>query len=394
MRIYVIGVFLFYHFRERETVKPLVTIGWVLLSEVVEEDLLRSYRSAVAKVCSVLEKDFPDFRWEIPFVRRRRYPPHGALDPLELLEVGLMEKTRNNWDFAIVLVSNELEPRYRISTIGVPSSALEVAVLSSYELEEHDHVDEKVGALALHLLGHLWGLSHETEGPMYPPEKHEDLLVSSFTEEQKRSITRRLAEVADTRLEEKKAKWSSISFYWSTFWTDPGSILRDVQDYAPWRLPIKMARMTAATAVSMIFLLMGSESWEVGVHFSPLLLVIGTILAVLGSTTFIFKGQNLGQLSREAGYKEQLARTRIVTFTTLLYGMFFLWLLFMVFVVGIGLVFPREILNSWLGNRLSFADLLRFASFSGILGLLAGAVGGNLEEEDEIKADLFYDEET
>ncbi len=374
--------------------KPEVSIGWVLLSEIADMDILVSYENAVVKVRSILESDFPDYLWNMPFVKRRRFPPHGALDPLELLEVGLLEKTKNGWDYAIVLVSNDLEPRYRISTIGVPSSALEVAVLSSSELEDNGDMVEKIGALALHLLGHLWGLSHESEGPMLPPENYDTLKIYNFTERQKRQIERRLAEASDARLEERQAGWSSVSFYWTTFWNDPKSIFRDVQDYAPWRLPMKMAKMTAATAVSMIFLLMGSESWEIGVHFSPASLILGTILAVVGSTTFIFKGQNLGQLSREVGYKEQLARTRIVIFTTLLYGMFFLWLLFMIFVIGIGLAFPGEVLNNWLGGDLSFTQLLRFASFAGILGLLAGAVGGNLEEEDEIKADLFYDEET
>ncbi len=374
--------------------KPVVSVGWIFLSDVSDAGLLEKFTEAVEKVRSLVKTDFPGFRWEMPFSKRRRYAPHGALDPLELLEVGLLEKTKNGWDYVIVLVSNELQPRYRISTIGVPSSALEVAVLSSSELDENDGLDEKIAALALHLLGHLWGLSHSEEGPMVPPENYKILSLSSFPDYQKEVIEQRLSEASDARLEEQRKKWGGVSFYWSTFWTDPKSILKDVMDYSPWRLPLKMAKMTAATAVSMIFILMGAESWELGVHFSPWLLFFGTVLAVVGATIFIFAGQNLGQLSREIGYKEQLARTRIVVFTTLLYGMFFLWLLFMIFVIVVGLVFPRDILNGWLGSQLTFRELLRFASFSGILGLLAGAVGGNLEEEDEIKADLFYDEET
>ncbi len=374
--------------------KPVVSVGWIFLSDVSDAGLLEKFTEAVEKVRSLVKTDFPGFRWEMPFSKRRRYAPHGALDPLELLEVGLLEKTKNGWDYVIVLVSNELQPRYRISTIGVPSSALEVAVLSSSELNENDGLDEKIAALALHLLGHLWGLSHSEEGPMVPPENYKILSLSSFPDYQKEVIEQRLSEASDARLEEQRKKWGGVSFYWSTFWTDPKSILKDVLDYSPWRLPLKMAKMTAATAVSMIFILMGAESWELGVHFSPWLLFFGTVLAVVGATIFIFAGQNLGQLSREIGYKEQLARTRIVVFTTLLYGMFFLWLLFMIFVIVVGLVFPRDILNGWLGSQLTFRELLRFASFSGILGLLAGAVGGNLEEEDEIKADLFYDEET
>jgi len=375
-------------------VKPLVSIGWILLSDVTDSSLLREYERAIAKVRDAVSNDFPELSWEMPFVRRRRYPPHGALDPLDLLEAGLLEKTKNKWDYAIVLVSNELQPRYRISTIGVPSSALEVAVLSSSEIDNNDNPDEQIAMLALHLLGHLWGLSHDDEGPMMPPEDYKSLKLCGFSERQKEKVAQRLREVSDERLEEREAKWGHLSFYWSTFWTDPGGILKDVRDYSPWSLPIKMSRMTAATAVSMIFILMGSESWEIGIHFSPYLLFVGTVLAVVGATIFIFAGQNLGQISRETGYREQLSRTKIVVFTTLMQGMFFLWLLFMFFVIVVGLVFPRDILNSWLGQKLTLTQLFKFASFAGILGLLAGAVGGNLEEEEEIKADLFYDEET
>ena len=38
--------------------------------------------------------------------------------------------------------------------------------------------------------------------------------------------------------------------------------------------------------------------------------------------------------------------------------------------------------------------MLAFAGFAAALGVVAAAMGGNLEEEAEIKAELFIDEET
>jgi len=37
--------------------------------------------------------------------------------------------------------------------------------------------------------------------------------------------------------------------------------------------------------------------------------------------------------------------------------------------------------------------LVRYAAFLAIIGVVGAALGGNLEEESEIKAELFFDEE-
>ncbi len=375
--------------------KPLIQIGYVLVSAVTDAQRLDTYRRASELVHHVLSRQFTDYQWQVDFIIRHRYPPHGALDPLELLEVGVQEKIKNRWDYAMVLVSNELKARYRISTIGVPSSAFEVGVLSSYEMNEYGEMDKKLASLSLHLLGHLWGLSHSQQGPMVPPERTDDLSLSFFTETQQQSISRRLEEAADARLEEEDRKRSKLLFFWHTFWSDPRGILQGIWGYSPWKLPLKMGRMTAAAAVSLLFLLLGAESWDMGIHFCPISLVTGSIVSLLGATIFIYYGQNLGQISRQIGLREQLVRTRIVIFNTLLIGMCFLWLFLFVLILGIGMFLPEMVIESWLGGTgIKLVHLVKYSAFMGIIGVLAGAMGGNLEEEEEIKADLFYDEET
>ncbi len=375
--------------------KPLVQIGWVLASDVTDLQRLDTYKKASEYVYELLSDQFPDYHWQVDFVSRHRYPSHGALDPLELLEVGVQEKIKNHWDYALVLVSNELKARYRISTIGVPSSAFEVGVLSSYELSENEHMDKKLASLAFHILGHLWGLSHADVGPMAPPEQTENLELTGFREEEKERIKKRLSEAADARLEEENRRRGKLLFFWQTFWTDPRGIIQGIWGYSPWKLPLKMGRMTAATAVSMLFLLLGAESWDVGIHFCAGALGLGSIMAIFGASVFIYYGQNLGQISRQVGLREQLARTHIVIFNTLLVGMCCLWVILFVLIFAVGAVLPDIVISNWVGGiTISYDDLAKYAAFMAILGVLAGAMGGNLEEEDEIKADLFYDEET
>ena len=93
--------------------------------------------------------------------------------------------------------------------------------------------------------------------------------------------------------------------------------------------------------------------------------------------------------------REQLVRTRIVVFVTLLLGLTTLWLvLFSVSFVS-GMLLPRHVIAAWSGlDHFGLSSIARQAGFMAMLGTLAGSLGGNLENEDDLKADLFFDEET
>ena len=240
----------------------------------------------------------------------------------------------------------------------------------------------------------MWGLEHQAGGPMFPPEDCELLRLSQFPPDQREEIIDRLEEVADRRLEEKQHRWNWFSFHWQAFWADPQGIFIDTLGYKPWRLPFRMGRLTAAAAASVLMLLLGAEAWEIGVSFSVVSLLVGALGSIVIATLFIFFGQNLGEISREFGWREQLARTRLVLFNTLLGGMAALWLvLFLVAYLAVWLV-PPGVPAGWLGLTLDAYLMVRHAAFIATLGVLAAALGGNLEDEDELKAEMFYDEET
>jgi len=375
--------------------RNLIHIGWVILSDIPSREEMASYVQAGELAAQHIKRQFPEFQWQWQIVRKPRYPAYGMLDPLDLLESGVQEKIKNHWDFAVVLVSNELKARYRIATLGVPSSALEVGVLSGHELVGDPDKSRKLAGLALHILGHLWGLEHSAEGVMAPPEHASQLRPESFSDDERLAVVRRLEEVSDVRVEERNSGQGMFRFYWNTFRADPRSLLVDVIGYAPWRLPLKMGRMTAATVVSMLFMVLSPEPWQLGIDLDGVALAAGTLLSIVCATVFIFAGQKLGQVTRELGFREQVARTRMVTFLTLFLGLFSLWLMLFIVMSAVALGFPREIVGGWLGGdvRLDTADAFRYAAFMAVLGIVAGAVGGNIEEEAEIKADLFFDEE-
>ncbi|MEZ4617544.1 MAG: hypothetical protein R2867_18805 [Caldilineaceae bacterium] len=57
-----------------------------------------------------------------------------------------------------------------------------------------------------------------------------------------------------------------------------------------------MGRLTAAAMVSIVFLLLGAEAWEVGVNTTYIQLTAGAILTILAATAFLFWGKNLGEI--------------------------------------------------------------------------------------------------
>ncbi|MAT99679.1 MAG: hypothetical protein CL608_21265 [Anaerolineaceae bacterium] len=377
--------------------KHLVHLGWVLAADTNKKEVLTVSENVCHKLKQTLAQQFPQFRWQIDFVHRHRFAPKGSLNPLPLLELGVQEKIAQHWDYVIVAVPNALRARDRVHTIGIPSSALETAVLSTASLNRRDpdKLTEQMIMLSLHLLGHVWGIEHCDEGPMIPPETPEKLQYAPFPAFQQEIIVDRLEEVADQRLEEQSQQWNSVIFYWRAFWADPKSILIDIVGYAPWLLPFRMARLTAATAVSLLILLLTAEAWEMGVNLPPSRLIFGTVSAILIATGFIFAGKNLGQISRDVGWREQLTRTRLVVVGTILFGMVSLWLILFLFSLMVGWLLPGEVLSRWVQmNSVDRLMLFRHAAFMAMLGVLAGALGGNLEEDVAIKARLFFDEET
>jgi hypothetical protein len=372
----------------------MLSIGWVLTADLQNDALLQAYACARQKVENLLRTQFPQFGWDMPFVKEPRFAPQGALDPLTLLELGVHEKLSRRWDYALVIVPNDLVPRDRLFTLAVPSSALEVGVLSSVRLGPPEQVAERLAALALHVLGHLWGLDHAEHGPMRPPADEQDLHLVPFPTHQCEELAQRFAEAANGRLQEQARRWSRVSFYCNTLLVAPRELLDDIRDYAPWKLPLRMGRLTAAAAVSTVFLLLDGGAWAVGINQPASRLVLGALLSVLGATIFVFWGQQLGQLSRSTGWREQAIRTRIVVFCTLLVGLAALWVTIFTISWLAAFFVPPAVVTEWTGSTPTVRVFAYHAAFMASLGVLASALGGNLEEEAEIKADLFFDEET
>ena len=370
---------------------PLVQVGWLFAADERDPAFVTACTEARDRLASHLSSEFPEFRWEMPAVNRRHFPPRGALNPLPLLELGVETKIDHGWDYALVVVPNGLNPSERTGTDEIPSSALEVGVASTEALASGSDFAESLAARALRLLGHLWGLPRRDEGPM----ACEVMKLQGFSEADRNAVRKRLGEVSDERLEERDTEAGrKFGAYARAFLADPRGIVTDVLGYSPWWLPLRMGRLTAAAVVSIVVFLLGAESWELGVNIEEWPLGFAATLSIFSATVFLFAGQNLVGLSAGGtrARREQFLRMRIVLFATLLLGMCALWLLLAVGAFAIVLALPSEVPARWLGSSLQPADTVRYAAFLATLGVLAGALGGSLEAEEKFKAMLYFDD--
>lgn len=191
-----------------------------------------------------------------------------------------------------------------------------------------------------------------------------------------------LSYVTDTRLEERKRSWNTVNFYIRSFFSDWWGILKSIGGLPALAHPA-LPRLLLLTA----------ESWEAGTHMRTLWLGVGSVAAMITTCLFIFFGQHLDQVGRGRGWSEQLARSRIVLFGTLLAGMMSLWVMLFAAILAFSFLLPASVTSGWTGFDPADLPCARYAAFLASIGILVAALGGNLEEEDAIKAELFFDQE-
>lgn len=362
--------------------KNRIELGWVVCEgERHQDGHLREFVTRVSESFREEMKGiFPDFDW-CGEVTWRRTPGRGAqVDPLELLAIGVREKVRNGWDLVMVGTGAELLGRKKVELEAVPSSALECGVFSVWKPGDERMDEETLTRIMRFLLGSMLGLERRAgDGP--------------FTEVERGRLRARLGDVGDERLEEKHGNWSRSGFYFGTLVAEARGVFGDVLGYRPWWQPFRFGRLTAAAFVTSLLSFLGAEVWELGVGAGAGLLIAGAFFSVVGSMFYLYRGQNLGELTGNIEMTEQVARSKLVMAFCLWIGMAALWFLLFTTCWCLASILPREVVEGWAGEPLDAVARAKFAAFVSTLGTLAGALGGNLEDEESFKAQFFFDDE-
>ncbi len=344
-----------------------------------------------------VEQNFPEFFWRFSVLKRQDFSRSVPPDPLNLLEFGSDIKIEYGFDYVLVLTSFPLKSRFEQGVSGVPSNMLETAVISLariLELEDRERQEKAFIGLVKHSLGHLWGLDHNSESVMRPRKFWTGEFPYDWSDQEKRKILRHLRDAADPRVEEASPIKSKWKFYLKVLSLEWPAILKDVLISRSVLMMFHLGRFIAATAVSMIFLFLSAEAWEMGAAIKSGWLDLLLAFVIFASILSIYFGQNLHVISRSDRMKEQAVRSRIVLFATLFVGMVSFWINLFIISSLIIAVLPENVLAGWAGMGGKPLPAFHFSKLMATFGVLASAVGGNLEEEQDIKALLVYTEET
>ena len=377
------------------TEKALINIGIVV--DARDETASIWAKWLVEQLKEEVEQIFPQFLWRFSILKRRDFSRSVPPDPLNLLEFGSDIKIEYGFDYVLVLTSFPLKSRFEQGVSGVPSNMLETVVISLariLELEDRKRQEKALVSLVKHCLGHLWGLEHNSESVMRPRKFWSGEPPFDWSQQEKRHIYRHLRDIADPRVEETSPIKSKWKFYIKVLSLEWSSIFKDVLISRSVLMMFHLGRFIAATAVSIIFLFLSAEAWEMGAAIKSGWLDIILAGVIFASIISIYFGQNLHVISRSDRMKEQAVRSRIVLFATLFVGMVSFWISLFIISYLIINILPENVLAGWAGMGGKPLPAFHFSKLMATFGVLASAVGGNLEEEQDIKALLVYTEET
>jgi hypothetical protein len=388
----------------------LIMAGRFTLSE------RRLLQEVEARFKSTLDKRLPQFDWRLSISRRRDIGERGREESTELLRQATEERDLYRWDFAIVLINEELLAHYRAFALAVLSRPLDCAVVSTARLipdEEgpgfaHDQPDEsvivqRIATILLRCVAHLGGLrtSRDPNSLLFQPTSPADLSqMTEMTTQELAELVDNLTEVADLRLEESsREKVSAWRFLLRASVINREQILETIVAARPWQFPQRLSRLTTAAVSTVAVLLMSAESWDLGLSQSWTSLALISLFILVLTTVFISVRQHL-LLSRSSHNREQIAVTRVSAIGIVLSGMAVTWIcMFALALSAISLLFSPELIAQWAasqpaaGHAIGSGSTLKMATFCASLGLLIGSLGASFEEQTHFQHVIFVDEE-
>lgn len=350
-----------------------------------------------------LERSFPGLRWSVERVE----PVDGrdADSVIQLLEVAHRTLARRDLDFAFVVTSHSpvvggngcggLVSRSRASGI-IPLAELGFTAGMPDEIEETAQAARRRFAnLLLHLLGLLAGLP-ETGGTGNAMDRVDPAAVEGsrsldFTEAEINLAESRLAKLVPGQIEKAfKEMWLTWFYLWVTA-RSPLRIARITVANRPWRLVTSLHKLVFPALVTVPIALLSVELWQLGVNMTTRRLVLICAAVVLGATTFIVVKQKLlmrmprGERSENVVVFNISSVLSIVAAVSLLLAVIFLGTLMIS-----GGIFPRAVLENWLGmDIIRFGDYARVSLLIASLASIVGWLGAGFTESDQFRLMLF-----
>lgn len=159
-----------------------------------------------------------------------------------------------------------------------------------------------------------------------------------------------------------------------------------VRDNRPWRLVPHLAGATAAAAGTAAYGIITSSFWKLADALPPLRLAAITVLAILVMTVWLTVYNNLWDRPSEADERRKALLYNISTATTLAIGVACMYaILFVLALLAAAVLIDSGYFAQTLGHPVGMGSYLNLVWLCSSVGIVAGALGSSLEDEETVR---------
>ncbi|NDJ33559.1 MAG: hypothetical protein GYB64_02755 [Chloroflexi bacterium] len=368
-----------------------------------ENGFQQSVRKAAARMEAILADRLPNLKLEVfDFVGPHLTPAYGRYSPLELLQLGVIEKVERKPNFMLVVTEVGISSHLTTYSVALPSPLTNIGVISSKRLDplfwnetaDSDLLVQRLAGLMLHTTGRLLNLSRhpEPQNIMYRFEELADLeAMRQLTDHQVQQMAQALPAEARDRTAKKPAR----AFAVRSIFTNLRSIWRTVTRANPLRLATELPTFIAAAISLMVVIFFSTEIWDIGSTVELYQFIIFALLSIAIATFVVYRAHPLRTV---ATHTRRTSESLVVTNTAALLSLFLtLLVLFAAFWVlvyfGILTLFPRRLMETWptVDPAVRTLDHIKISTFIAAMGTLVGSLGGRAENENLMRRILFVD---
>ncbi|AIF45154.1 hypothetical protein [Virgibacillus sp. SK37] len=156
----------------------------------------------------------------------------------------------------------------------------------------------------------------------------------------------------------------------------------------PWKALFSFNKMITLSFATGSYISIFPTPWQLSIVYTPIRLIILTIIAIMGMVIWVIFSQNLWEKPSDRGKKRWRDLYNWTTFVTLSSIVIINYIvLFTMFSIAISIFVPPELFQAWTGldEDPSFKYYLNLVWLVTSLGTLAGAIGAGLEREEKIR---------
>ena len=304
-------------------------------------------------------------RWRVDSTCQPLLLDERGMIPMQ--EIAAAYRRQHDWDLAVLITDLPRRADTR-PIVAEYSTSHHVGLVSLPALGGGFRLETRLRELVVHLVGHLAEHDLGLDPHSRPRSAQTGGLLSS---------ARHIDPVED-----EFDQHLALTGFWGRF-----QLLRGmVHDNRPWRLVPHLASASAAAAAPTAIGIFSSSIWSMADALPPWRLAIITLVCTTAIVAWLILYNHLWDHPAGHARPGQAALYNLSTVLTLFLGVVCMYaLLYAVALLAAAVVIDAGYLESQLGHAVGPASYAKLVWLSCSMGIVAGAVGSNLDSEAAVR---------